>query len=65
MAEDNRSTIFECDHMRPVVRGVREGDRWFHIGPDGRPSAECSAGVYKVKATTEPHTVGRSAKWGS
>lgn len=61
MAEGYQSTVFECDHMRPVVhiRLPNGSSSWFHIGHDGYAAGECTAGVYKVKAQTQTHAIGR------
>jgi hypothetical protein len=52
-------TIFECDHLRPVAFVTDSHGRWEwrHIIHDGTLSTTCKAGVYKVKASTEKHTL--------
>jgi hypothetical protein len=49
-------TIFECDHLRAVALDSELGV-WKHIGPDGWLEGTCEAGVYKVKESTERHTL--------
>lgn len=39
--------VYECDHMRLVVR---RDEGWAHVGEDGQIGSPCIAGAYRVSA---------------
>lgn len=53
-------TLFECDHLHPIVRDDR--GRWRHIRHDGALGAPCEAtSVYRLVVTpADPDQLGHS-----
>ena len=46
--EPHHAIVWECDHMRLVVRD--DDDAWRHVNEYGRVEGICHAGAYRVGA---------------
>lgn len=63
--EPRQLVVFECDHLRPVVRD--DLGHWRHVGQEGRLAGRCHSHGYRIDVTpSDPealrHNVGTAVR---